>query len=300
MKNGLKRKLIQWAVFGFSNANLSNFAKGTIYKGKLKQMCVPGLNCYSCPGALGSCPLGALQSVIGSHGYSVSFYVMGLLLAFGVVFGRFICGFLCPFGLIQELIYKIPTPKFKLHKRLAYVKYVVLAVFVIGMPLLVTNFMGMGQPAFCQYICPAGTLTGGIPLMLANPSLRSTIGRLFVLKSTILLLTIVGSMLFYRIFCRVLCPLGAIYSLFNRISIYQLKYDREACISCGKCAKVCKMGVDPSKHPDALECIRCGDCVSACPTQALQAGFGLDWRGKKKSNLDAKENHTCHKCGHCK
>ena len=297
MRHGLKRKLTQWAVLGLSNANLSGFAKGTIYKGSLKQFCVPGLNCYSCPGALGACPLGALQAVISSYKYSFSFYVVGLLLAFGVAFGRFICGFLCPFGLIQELIHRIPSQKIKPHRAFGYLKYAVLAVFVIALPLLAVNFMGMGRPAFCQYICPAGTLTGGIPLLAANSALRGTIGWLFSLKSAILALVIVGSVFIYRFFCRALCPLGAIYSLFNRISLYQLRLDKERCVRCGACAKACKMGVDPSQQPNALECIRCGDCVKACPTHALNAGFGIQWRGKQKA--DAATSHACAGCGHC-
>ncbi|MCL1963683.1 MAG: 4Fe-4S binding protein, partial [Firmicutes bacterium] len=268
-----KRKLTQWAVFGLTNAHLSGFVTGTLYKGPLKRVCVPGLNCYSCPGALGACPLGALQSVLGAYNYRFSFYVTGLLLAFGVVFGRFVCGFLCPFGLAQELLHKIPSPKFKLRKVFRYLKYAVLAIFVAALPLLATNFMGMGKPAFCEYICPAGTLTGGIPLLLANPALREALGWLFSLKSAILLLTIAGSVLIYRFFCRTLCPLGAIYSLFNRVSLYQLRLTRERCVRCGACAKACKMEVEPFKQPNAPECVRCGDCVNACPARALKAGF---------------------------
>lgn len=294
MRHTLKRKLTQWAVLGLTNANLPGFLKGTIYKGPLKQFCVPGLNCYSCPGALGACPLGALQAVISSYRYSFSFYVIGTLLVFGVALGRFICGFLCPFGLIQELIHKIPSPKIKLRRIFGTIKYMVLAVFVFALPLLATNFMGMGKPTFCQYICPAGTLTGGIPLLLANPALRDALGWLFSLKSMILLLTIIGSLLIYRFFCRLLCPLGAIYSLFNRISFYQLRLDREKCTRCGACAAVCKMGVDPAKQPNALECIRCGDCVRVCPTRALKAGFGT--ARKVPSEASA---HPCARCGHC-
>ena len=298
MKHALKRKLTQWAVFNLTNANLAGFLRGSIYKGPLKQFCVPGLNCYSCPGALGACPLGALQSVIGSYRYSFSFYVVGLLMAFGVALGRFICGFLCPFGLIQELVHKIPSPKLKLARGFLYLKYGVLAVFVFALPLLATNFMGMGQPAFCQYICPAGTLTGGIPLLLANPALRDTLGWLFSLKSAILALTIAGCVLVYRFFCRVLCPLGAIYSLFNRISLYQLRLDKEKCVGCGACARACRMGVDPSRQPNAAECIRCGDCVAACPVRALEAGFGVRRRGKPMGETPSAA-HTCNGCGHC-
>lgn len=107
-----KRKLIQIAAFGFSNMHLENFAGGKIYTGAWKQFCNPGLNCYSCPAASLACPIGAMQAVSGSMNFKFSFYVVGFLLAVGAVFGRFVCGFLCPFGLIQELINKIPSKKY--------------------------------------------------------------------------------------------------------------------------------------------------------------------------------------------
>lgn len=273
LQHGIKRKLVQMAAFGYSNAYLVNFAGGKIYEGKWKQFCNPGLNCYSCPAATLACPIGALQAVSSSMNFKFSFYVVGFLLAVGVLLGRVVCGWLCPFGLLQELIHKIPTPKFKLWSWVKYVKYVILAVFVIILPITVTNFMGMGKPAFCQYICPAGTLEGGIPLLTAHEELRQTIGPLFFLKAGILIVTIIGCVLIYRFFCKALCPLGAIYGLLNKISIYHLEVNQHKCVGCGKCSRVCKMDVDPVKTPNSAECIRCGNCAAACPTQAIHMGF---------------------------
>lgn len=273
MTYGIKRKLLQIAAFGFSNVHMTNFAGGKIYEGKWKQFCNPGLNCYSCPAAALSCPIGALQSVAGSMNFKFSFYVVGFLLAVGVLLGRAVCGWLCPFGLLQEVIHKIPTPKFKLWHWVKYVKYIILAVFVILLPITVTNFMGMGKPAFCQYICPAGTLEGGIPLLTTHEELRQTIGSLFFLKAAILVGTIVGCVLIYRFFCKALCPLGAIYGLLNKISVYHLEVNRHKCVGCGKCASVCKMDVDPVKTPNSAECIRCGNCKAVCPANAISIGF---------------------------
>ena len=149
----MKRKIIQIAAFGYSNAHLLNYKGGKIYQGKWKRFCNPGLNCYSCPAAGFACPIGALQAVNGSMEFQFSFYVAGVLLAFGVLLGRAVCGWLCPFGLIQELIHRIPSPKLKLKKVFLYLKYLVLVVFVLVLPVTVTNYMGMGKPAFCQYIC---------------------------------------------------------------------------------------------------------------------------------------------------
>lgn len=273
LKHSIKRKLIQIAAFGYSNPYLTNFKGGKLYQGKWKQFCNPGLNCYSCPAASLACPIGALQAVNGSMNFKFSFYVIGLLLAFGILLGRVVCGWLCPFGLFQELLHKIPTPKLKLKRGFLYVKYVVLAAFVIVFPIVFTDYMGMGKPAFCQYICPAGMLEGGIPLLLSHKALRQTIGSLFALKMVILIVTVIGCVIIYRFFCRILCPLGAIYGLFNKISIYRLRVDANKCTNCGKCKRVCRMEVDPVKTPDSAECIRCGECSEACPEGAICMGF---------------------------
>ena len=222
IKQNIKRKIFQIAAFGFSNAHVMNFKGGRIYEGKWKNFCNPGLNCYSCPAASFSCPIGALQAVNGSMEFNFSFYVTGILLAFGVLFGRGICGWFCPFGLFQELLHKIPVLKFKLWKGFLYLKYIILVIFVFILPIAVTNFMGMGKPAFCQFICPAGTLEGGIPLLGTYPELRQTIGSLFSLKMFILIATIICCIFIYRFFCKALCPLGAIYVIMNKVSIYDL------------------------------------------------------------------------------
>ncbi len=265
--------MIQIAAFGFSNSHIENFASGKIYTGEWKKFCNPGLNCYSCPAASVACPIGALQAVSGSMNFKFSFYVVGFLLAVGIIMGRLVCGFLCPFGLIQELLHKIPSPKFKMPKPFLWIKYIVLVVFVILMPILLVNYMGIGKPAFCQFICPAGTLEGGIPLLSTHEELSRTIGSLFSLKLTILIIVIIGSITCYRFFCKTFCPLAVIYGLLNKLSFYHLSIDEHKCVNCGKCAKTCKMDVNPVKNPNSVECIRCGECKEVCPTQAIYLGF---------------------------
>ncbi len=270
---GFKRKLVQLAAFGFTNSHPGNLAAGRLYRGAWKNFCAPGLNCYSCPAAGLSCPIGALQAVTGSIKFDFSFYIVGFLLAVGVLLGRFVCGWLCPFGLLQELLHKLPGPKRKLPRPLKGVKYAVLVVFVLLMPVLAVNFMGMGQPAFCQYLCPAGTLEGGIPLLLANPELRALTGPLFTWKALVLAVTVLGCVVVQRFFCKLLCPLGAIYGLLNRVSLYRLRVDGERCVLCGECARACPMEVDPVRTADSCECIRCGKCAAACPRGAIRLGF---------------------------
>lgn len=194
-----------------TNIHLPNFAKGVLYQGKGKTVCVPGLNCYSCPGAAGACPIGSFQAVVGSSKFRFSYYITGILILLGVLLGRFICGFLCPFGWLQELLHKIPSPKrsTKRLKPLRYLKYAVLLIMVVLLPAFVVNEMGMGDPFFCKYLCPQGVLEGAIPLSLTNAGIRAALGKLFSWKFCILLAVVVASVVFYRPFCKWLCPLGA-------------------------------------------------------------------------------------------
>lgn len=260
-----------WALL--SNSYLAGFARGKIYQGPLKKLCVPGLNCYSCPGTLGSCPIGAMQAVIGSWNFKFACYVAGLLIFIGALAGRFACGWLCPFGLIQDLLHKIPFPKkikvWKGDRLLRKLKYVILLLFVILLPLCVTDVLGQGAPYFCKLICPAGTLEGGIPLVLLNHSMRSALGWLYLWKNVLLLLTILLAIIIYRPFCKYICPLGAVYSLFNPISVFRYRVDKEKCTGCGACKKACGMQIDPVEEINHPECIHCGQCKNVCRTHAI-------------------------------
>ena len=278
------RGWIQAGATLLTNIHLPNFLKGGLYQGKGKAVCVPGLNCYSCPAASGACPIGSFQAVVGSSKFRFSYYITGFLILLGVLLGRVICGFLCPFGWFQELLHKIPTKKLstKKLKPLTYLKYVVLLVMVVLLPVLVTNQLGMGDPFFCKYLCPQGVLEGAIPLSMANAGIRAALGSLFTWKFIVLLTVIVLSIVFYRPFCKWLCPLGAFYALLNKVSLFQMQVDQSKCVSCGKCAKVCKMDVDVTKSPNHTECIRCGMCIRACPTNAVSFRYGFG-SGKQKS-----------------
>ena len=271
--NEWKRHGVQalWALL--TNSYLLGFVQGKIYRGKWKNLCVPGLNCYSCPGALGACPIGAMQAVIGSWNFKFAFYVVGFLMFVGALMGRFVCGWLCPFGLFQDLLYKIPFPK-KIKavpgdKLLRKLKYVILVVFVILLPMFLVDILGQGAPYFCKLICPAGTLEGGIPLVLLNKSMRSAVGWLYAWKNVLLVATVLLSVLVYRPFCKYICPLGTVYSVFNPISIFRYRVDKDTCINCGACAKVCNMQVNPVENANHPECIRCGACKHACPVKAI-------------------------------
>ena len=213
------RGWIQAGATLLTNLHLPNFLKGGLYQGAGKTVCVPGLNCYSCPAASGACPIGAFQAVVGSSKFSFSYYITGFLILLGV-------------------------------------------------------------------------LEGAIPLSLANSGIRAALGKLFTWKFSILLSVIVLSVLFYRPFCKWLCPLGAFYALFNRVSLFQMKVDKSKCVSCGKCARACKMDVDVTKTPNHTECIRCGMCIRACPTNAVCFRYGFGDGKEKENAATLRENNN--------
>ena len=287
MAENKHRWKIQLGAALASNPFLMNFLHGRISRTGLKAVCVPGLNCYSCPAAAASCPIGALQAVIGSSKFQFAWYVVGFLIFAGALLGRVVCGFLCPFGWFQELLHKIPAKKFSTRRVriLTYLKYGILALFVIVLPMTVVNEVGMGDPFFCKYICPAGILEGGIPLALADAGIRAGLGGLFTWKSCILLGTALLAVFFYRPFCKWLCPLGAFYGLCNRISICRLQVDSGRCTACGACSRACRMDVDVFRTPNHAECIRCGDCAAACPHGAITRVFSIKRIQEKKERV---------------
>lgn len=271
-----KRTIIQFCSALLQNANLTGFAGGTLYRGPVKQFCVPGLNCYSCPGALGACPLGSLQAFLSGRPVVFPFYVLGIVLFFGTLLGRAVCGFLCPFGLIQELLFKIPIPRKKAptlpgDRWLRKLKYAVLLVFVIALPLALENI-----PAFCKWLCPVGALEGSIPLtLLSGSDVVFSKGWLYFWKLALLTLVLLASAAVFRPFCRYLCPLGAFYGCMNRVSIYRASIDVSRCTGCGSCAAVCPMQTNPLGQANGAECIRCGACEKTCPSGALHFTFHL-------------------------
>jgi ferredoxin-type protein NapH len=271
-RQALRRKMIQFTSMLVYNADASNWFSGKISRSPLKNVCVPGLNCYSCPGAIASCPLGSLQNTIGNGRFP--FFITGFLMLTGTLLGRMVCAFLCPVGLVQELLYKIPSRKAKKTKRTlqitrkaSLVKYVFLGLLCIALPLAYYFRDGIGSPFFCKLICPAGTVGAGIPLVLLNENLRSAIGWIFTWKTGLAAVFIVWSVFMYRPFCRFICPLGAIYSFFNKIAVFGIKVDTTKCTNCGACTASCKM--DTLKVNDR-ECIRCGECLKRCRFDALK------------------------------
>ena len=270
-----QRRLIQLYAALLHNAHVKGFITGEIYTGPGKMLCVPGLNCYSCPGAAGACPLGALQNALAASGSRAPTYVLGILLLFGLILGRTICGFLCPAGLVQELLHRIPTPKLRkgrFTRLLSWTKYVILVVFVIVVPLWYA-LQKYPVPAFCKYICPVGTAEGAVGLLAhpGNAGLFDLLGLLFTRKFVLLVGIAVLCVFAYRAFCRFLCPLGAIYGLFAKVAIIGVKVEAPRCTDCGRCVGHCRMDV---RRVGDHECIHCGECIDVCPEKAISFRAG--------------------------
>lgn len=263
-----RRKLIQIVSAVLYNTNLKGLQELKIYQGDMKNFCVPGLNCYSCPLTTYSCPLGSFQTALANMKYkNIPYYIIGLLMLFGIVLGRIICGFLCPFGLFEEILYKIKTKKInknKITKKLSLLKYFILIIFVIIIPIF------FFYPAFCKYICPQGILEAGLILTSGIKELKLLRGVLFFTKFIILVVVVILSIFIYRVFCRFICPLGAIYSLFNKHSMFNIILDENKCINCNKCIEKCKMDITVVGD---RECISCLDCINICPANAIKFGY---------------------------
>ncbi len=183
----------------------------------------------------------------------------------------------------------MPVPKLHIPKssdqKLRYLKYVILLLFVILLPMLLTDEFGLGDPFFCEYLCPVGTIEGGIPLLAARPALRQMAGNLFSWKLALAIILILSSTVIYRPFCRYFCPLGAFYALFHKISLMRLELDRESCTSCHRCEAACPMEISVLNNINSAECIRCGRCSRICPTDSIRwhrNPDSLSLRGKRK------------------
>lgn len=279
------RRFIQVAITFVNNAYFGFIFTKRIFQGQTKSFCSPGLNCYSCPAAIWACPIGSLQTILASVRASfnaarihIGLYVIGFLGTIGMIVGRFPCGWLCPFGFLQELLHKIPTKKFNIPSWTQYGKYFFLFVFVIILPLLIVDEFGYGMTWFCKYVCPAGTLEAGIPLMFLDSSLRRLIGTLYYNKLAILIIFLISMVFIRRPFCRTTCPLGGFYSLFNKVSFLRMKHDNNKCVRCNQCFKDCPMHLKFYDGANQLNCIRCFKCYA---TSCKYGAISIEWIGKE-------------------
>lgn len=261
----------------------NNYFPDGIYQGNCKNFMFPGLNCYSCPLARFSCPIGSFQHFIAAGQFP--FYVISFIGIIGMFLGRIICGWVCPFGFFQELLYKVKTLKIRVSERHTYTKYILLVVTAIILVLIT------GDSWFCR-LCPAGGIEAGISNLISNSTIRPLVGAFFYLKYGIVILALTAFIFIKRPFCRFGCPLGALFGLFNKVTLFRVQVDRNKCTECFICQNVCPMDIKIFQHPGSHDCIRCGRCIRACPQDALSFRYGSvpDIIEKKKQTELLKKN----------
>jgi ferredoxin-type protein NapH len=245
---------------------------------RLHTACAPVFHCYSCPLATFACPIGVLANFSALH--ALPMIAVGTLMVTGALFGTLICGWVCPFGLLQDLLARIPTPKFAIPSWMGFCRYAVL----LGLVLAIPYFYGEQHPLFFCRLCPAGAVEGAVPNTISTFG-SEKIDWPSATKLTILGLFLGTALFTWRPWCTLFCPLGAIYGLFNRISFFFVRYQPEACTDCNLCQKLCHYRGRSERRAPVGRCIRCLDC-HCCQALSIGTVFGEEGQPQKLHNLD--------------
>ncbi len=255
------RRLFQFLTGFMANLQIFNFITARLYTGKLKSIPFPIMNCYACPASVYSCPIGTLSHFLVIS--KIPLLTVGIIAAVSFTSGRWICGWICPFGLIQDLLHKIPSMKFDLPRPFVYLKYLMLIFGVILLPFL------FKEHYFCM-VCPTGTIEAGIYWVAASSMILNMAGPFFLFKLAFGSMFLYGSIFIKRPFCRYICPLGAFFSIFNKLSIVNFKVEKEDCIECNLCKKSCPVNYPIYEDPNSPACLRCLNCVRVCPVVKIE------------------------------
>lgn len=275
-RSGVIARLVRWRVWiqaGFLLVWLDPLML------RLHNVCGPVFHCYSCPLATFACPIGVLANFSALHVFP--FVAVGVLLVVGGLVGSLLCGYACPFGLLQDLAGKVPTPKVRLPGWMGYGRYLVLGVFVLAIPF----FYGEQHPLFFCSICPAGAMEGWLPNATKAAIETGEFAWANPLKLGVMVFVLVAMFVKWRPWCTLLCPLGAIFGLFNRGSLLVLRYDGHACTGCGRCSRLCKYDVLPNRSVNSTQCVRCLECTRCGAIEvggALGAGGDGEARGPRE------------------
>ncbi len=265
----LSRRLVQFLSVGALN---SNFVGSSV----ASRFCLPVMNCEACVLGWMACPIGLIRNGLSFH--EIPWLPILLVLGIGAVVGRLFCGWICPIGLLQDLLHKIPSRKFKLPTFLNWFKYgfLVLTVFVVAW------FLGGESPFFFCNFCPTAGVMVVIPAAIAERDVMKLVEQLAKFVFTVAM--ILGSIAISRPFCKIMCPIGALVALTNKIMPWKLHLNSKTCIHCHKCESKCPMDLPVMKHQDASvnrdpECILCHECKGACPVHAITDRAPLSTNG---------------------
>ncbi|MDR0770780.1 MAG: 4Fe-4S binding protein [Burkholderiales bacterium] len=214
--------------------------------------------------------------------HPAAMFLLAAFLLVSVLFKKTFCSWLCPVGTLSEMLWQLGKrffgrnflPPRWLDLPLRSLKYLLMAVF-----LYVT--MTMSAAAIEAFMYSPYGLIADVKML----NFFRYIGGTALI--TIIVLTI-GSVFIQNLWCRYLCPYGALLGLLSLLSPFKIRRDAEACIDCAKCAKACpaQLPVDRKKQIRSAECTGCQSCVAVCPARdALQ--FSLRPSGEKVANGDA-------------
>ncbi|MCX7015476.1 MAG: 4Fe-4S binding protein [Candidatus Sumerlaeota bacterium] len=244
---------------------LSLLALHSSWGPEAKWLCNPVLSCHSCALAWFACPVGVFVHYSGYHVFP--FFALGFVLLIGALVGRLLCGWVCPFGFVQDLLHKIAGPKFSLPQWVSYGKYASLVLLVVLFPYL---WGEETQWSFCRF-CPAAALQVTTPAIVAGTT--KLLSPSAIIKFSVLAVVVLFAIFSYRSFCQSLCPIGALLAPLNYVSFWSVKIPRESCLSCAKCDKACGLELKPSERiirgvpaNRSADCIVCYDCQTACKT----------------------------------
>ncbi len=267
VKNPSKRKtwpLARWRIWVQAGFLLAWLDPLTI---RLHGICSPVFHCYSCPWATFACPIGILAQYGALH--LIPYLALGTLLVAGSLFGSLICGWACHFGLLQDLVARIPTPKLRLPGCLGLTRYAVL----VGLVLVVPHyFFGEASPWFICRLCPAGALEAAVPYSVQQSMAQHAMVWPSLNKSVILAVFLLSMLFIRRPWCTLFCPLGAVFGLFNYVSVVFLRFEPHKCNDCDLCRDLCKYHGLSERRGSDLRCIRCFECAR-CQALSIKTVF---------------------------
>ena len=212
------------------------------------------------------CPFGGLEtmySLLAGDGFlrhtaASSVILLVGMLVMTVVYRRSFCGTLCPLGALQGIFGavggKLFGRRFTVPRAVdliaRYLKYAILVLFAVW----TWQAAELVLRAYDPWVAWAH---------LTSADLLST----YAVGLAVLIVSLAGSLVYDRFFCKYLCPTGALLGLLSRVSFLSIRRDADACIDCGRCDKACMMNVAVATVDvvKSSECISCNECVNACP-----------------------------------
>jgi len=288
-KLGLSRGITQWLAFAGARLGVFRVA-GAVPVNRCTAGVFPFLNCQACEMATGACPVGQVQTSLMSG--SFPYLAGGVILATVSLLGRWLCGWLCPFGLFSDITDRGSTRRCSPGHRWRAGGFVVAALLLVGVGVF--GWMGITNMApFCSTVCASGKLYGLLPYYATTASgevaqLSASGGQAALIFHALLFALLIVAMIAIsgRVFCRYLCPLGAILGLGNRIAAVRIVHHERSCTGCDRCLDDCPMGIDLANKDFLTQnsCIRCGRCVAICKQDARTWEFG--WRVSSKGETE--------------